>query len=496
MTSTTTPKQSNQSKFPSPENAFEWPRQSMHEQNWGDAAKRWAVLRKAYPNHPATWFQGAVAHIEVGELQQAEVLLNHATKHFPNHPNSLIYLATLNMRKQEWSVAEDLLQQAREEHPGKLQSWLRSAVCAEGLKDIEKAGEYYEKACQIAPDNQDPFIQYAEFAMRCEQWEQALECWKTLRENFPNNPIGYQSAADAAYKLNRPKEARQLILAQQYGSDILEDNRHNQQPSEQASIIYNPNTNITQLLELVWTKANFNLQSEVHRNYLSYAWWVLEPLLHMVIYYIVFGLLLNRGGENYPVFLLTGLIPWMWFMKAVSSSSNSILAGQNIMMQVAVHSIYFPLVMLLQTTIKQLPVFILLIGFVWVQGYPPEAHWWALVPVLIVQAILTIAFACFVAAIIPFIRDLAYLVPTGLTFTMFLSGIFYDYKSIAVDWQDLFLLNPIAFLLKCYREIFIDGIIPNLSTLAWWGLGSTICCLVIIFAYQRLRYVYPRIVME
>jgi lipopolysaccharide transport system permease protein len=488
--------QSNETELPSAENAFEWPRQAMREQNWGKATQRWAILRKAYPNHPATWFQGAIAHIEAGELQQAENILRQARKQFPNHPNSLIDFATLNMRKQEWSVAEGLVQQARDKHPENLQTWMKSAECAEGLRNIEQATKYYQKACQVAPDNLSPYIQYAELAMRNEQWEQASERWKTLRDHFPKNPAGYHRAAKAAHKLNQPKEARKLILAQQYGSDIFEDNKHKQNHPEKTTKINAPHTDIKQLFELVWTKANFNLQSEVHRNYLSYAWWVLEPLLHMVTYYIVFGLLLNRGGENYPVFLLTGLIPWMWFTKAISSSSNSILAGQNIMMQVAVPSIYFPLVMLLQTTIKQLPVFILLIGFVWLQGYPPEEHWWALIPVLIVQAIITIAFACFVAAIIPFIRDLSYLVPTGLTFLMFLSGIFYDYKSIAAEWQDLFLLNPMAFLLKCYREIFIEGIMPDLTTLAWWGLGSTISCLLIIFAYQRLRYVYPRIVME
>ena len=215
----------------------------------------------------------------------------------------------------------------------------------------------------------------------------------------------------------------------------------------------------------------------------------------MVVYYVVFALLLQRGGENYPVFLLTGLIPWMWFMKAVSGSSNSIIAGQNLMLH-GLPSIVFPLVSLLQATIKQLPVFVLLVGFVWLQGYTPDFHWWGLFPVIIVQALLAMAFACTVAAIIPFIRDLSYLVPTGLMFLMFLSGIFYGYQSISEKWQSLFLLNPMAFLLKCYREIFIDGVWPDMQTLGWWGLGSAIVCSIVLPAYQRLRYIYPRVVME
>ncbi|MCF6250458.1 MAG: tetratricopeptide repeat protein [Methylococcaceae bacterium] len=483
--------QSIETELLAPEQAFKWPRQAVTEHNWIEAAQRWTVLRKAYPNHPATWFQCANALIKAGDLKQAEILLNQARQQFPNHPNSLIDFAILAIQRQEWIVAEDFLQQAREKHPDNVQSWLISAECAEGINDLDQASKYYEKACQITPDHPGSFIQLAELAMRNKQWQQALDRWETLRNYFPDIPAGYLRAAEAAHQLNQPKKARKLILEHQYGTDVFDNNAHSQNTKKNGT-----HTNISRLLQLIWTKANFNLRSEVHRNYLSYGWWILEPLLHMVIYYVVFGMLLKRGGENYPVFLLTGLIPWMWFSKAVIGSSGSILAGQNIMLQVGVPSIFFPLVILLQTTIKQLPVFLLLIGFVWLQGYPPEIHWYGLVPIVIVQAILTIAFSCAVAAVIPFIRDLSYLVPTGLTFLMFLSGIFYDYRSIAADWQDLFLLNPFAFLLKCYREIFIEGVLPDFVTLTWWGLGSAAMCLLLMLAYQRLRYVYPRIVME
>ena len=206
--------------------------------------------------------------------------------------------------------------------------------------------------------------------MRNKQWQQALERWEKVRQFFPKLHVGYIRAADAARQLNRPKEARQLILAQQYGADILDNDVQNeamQQEGPQGKTSQtgtiprqsNSDTSITKLLDLIWTKAVFNLRSEDHHNYLSYVWWILEPLIHMAIYYLVFGYLLQRGGENYPVFLLTGLIPWMWFMKAVSSSSNSIIAGQHLLLQVDLPSIVFPLVSLIQATLKQIPVFYL-----------------------------------------------------------------------------------------------------------------------------------------
>jgi len=45
-------------------------------------------------------------------------------------------------------------------------------------------------------------------------------------------------------------------------------------------------------------------------------------------------------------------------------------------------------------------------------------------------------------------------------------------------------------------EIFIDGTLPDIQTLAWWGLGSAVACTMMILVYKRLRYIYPRIVME
>ncbi|MCU7958779.1 MAG: ABC transporter permease [gamma proteobacterium symbiont of Bathyaustriella thionipta] len=492
MVTDTPRKQTTEEKLPPAAEVFKWPYEAASKNNWSETARRWAVLRKAYPDHPGTWFQAITAHIEANELEHAEKLLERALKQFPKQPNTQLYFAALCMRKEKWESAEKYLEQSRELYPDDVQTWVKSSICAEHRNNLKQAEAYHHKACEISPDHQYLHIQHAEFAMRNEQWENALKLWEKIRNKFQEIPAGYHRAAEAARNLGRNKEARQLLLAHEYVPDFL-NSEANQKHTEEKQ---RKQKNLVRLLELIWIKAIFNLRSEVHRNYLSYGWWILEPLLHMSVYYLVFGVLLQRGGENYPVFLLTGLIPWMWFMKAISSSSNSIIAGQNLILQVGLPSAVFPLVSLLQTTLKQIPVFIILFGLLWLQGMTPTMHWWALAPVIIVQILITVAFACIVAAIIPFIRDLSILVPTGLMFLMFLSGIFYDYKTISPEWQSLFLMNPIAFLIKSYREIFIEGILPDMQVLAFWGLGSAVACALLIYAYKRLRYIYPRVLLE
>jgi len=249
-------------------------------------------------------------------------------------------------------------------------------------------------------------------------------------------------------------------------------------------------------VELIVIKALFNLRSEVHKNYLSYLWWIVEPLLHMSVYYLVFGFLLKRGGPNFPMFLLVGLVPWMWFRKTISSSSNSIIGGERLMLQVRMPVISFPLIKIFQTAIKQIPVFLMLIMFLVCTGNYPNICWIAIVPLLFVQALLSTAIACLVALVIPFIRDISYLVETGLMFLMFVSGIFYDYQNIPVEYHKFFLMNPMAYLIANYRAVFLESSFPDMLTLSGWGVISVICCSIVAWLYVKTQYIVPRAILK
>jgi len=480
-------------QYPIPETSFAWARKVAQEGDWSESAKRWAVLRQAYPNHPATWFGAINAHIEAGEIEKAIVAMGSASEKFPNHPNILLQGAKIKLQQNQPDTAAELLTIARQKHAGKLETWLQSADCAAQKGRFDEAEQFNTEARQRFPDALQAHKQCSELAMQQKNWELALERWESFRKQFPEHPAGYLLAAEAAEQSGNPKLARKLKLANEYGDDLLTEMEEEVFQSQTNQ--RHRHTTLGGLTELVWTKAIFNLRSETQRNYLSYLWWILEPLLYMVVYFLVFGVLLQRGGEGFITFLLTGLIPWTWFSKAVSSSSNSIIAGQGLMLQVGIPSIVFPLVSLLQASLKQIPVFLVLFAFVWLQGYPPDVHWLALFPVVLIQVMLTIMFGCLLAALVPFVRDVSHLVPTGLMFVMFLSGIFYSYERIPAQWQNIFLMNPIAFILKCYREIFIDGIYPDFVTLGTWGIISMLGCVLILMAYKKLRYIFPRVVL-
>ena len=109
--------------------------------------------------------------------------------------------------------------------------------------------------------------------------------------------------------------------------------------------------------ELVIEKVKMNLRSEVRKSYLSYAWWILEPALMVSVFYIVFGVLLRRGGPDFLAFLLSGYIPFQWFSRSVQNCMVSINNGKGLINQIKIPKIFFPLVTLLHDTVQSLDCF-------------------------------------------------------------------------------------------------------------------------------------------
>lgn len=247
---------------------------------------------------------------------------------------------------------------------------------------------------------------------------------------------------------------------------------------------------------LLFFKVRCRLKSESRTSYLNYGWWVVEPILHMAIFYLVFAILMNRGTENFVVFLLCGLIPWLWFSKSVSNSTSSISTGRNIMMQTRIPLALFPAEVVLQDAVKQLAVFILFILFILIYGLQPTVHWFAVIPIAAVQLVFTCSVAFLVSAMVPFLPDVRYLVQTALLLMMFGSGIFYRFELILPEHRSLFFMNPMANLINNYREVFLNNHWPDWTSLGYILLASCMVLALIIWIFDKFSTTYVRVVLE
>ncbi|WP_235898710.1 ABC transporter permease [Parahaliea maris] len=218
------------------------------------------------------------------------------------------------------------------------------------------------------------------------------------------------------------------------------------------------------------------LRADASRFYLGYLWWLLEPLLWVGVFYLVFSVILKSRQDDFLIFLMCGKLTFIWFSKAVSQASNSIVASRGLIAKLDIPKSLFPMSVVQESLYKQAAAFILLFVVLVVFGFAPSGTWWWLVPIILVNYLMIVACALVGASLVCIVRDFSMLIPLGMTFLLFTSGIFWNVHDLGdpAKTELVLALNPIAFILDCYRQALMWNTVPDLSHLALVALGAVL----------------------
>lgn len=239
---------------------------------------------------------------------------------------------------------------------------------------------------------------------------------------------------------------------------------------------------------LVIQKTKADLIAETRRGYLGILWWVIEPVIYMSVFYLIFVIVFNRGGENKVYFLLTGLVVWKWFSAAMMQSSTSILANEGLIRQVYIPKIVFPSMAIMSATMKFLIVFVMLIGFLLISGLSPAFSWISIFAVMLSQFLLMLSVGCVLSVFVPFFPDIKIIIENGLLLMFFMSGVFFDISTASPGVKTYLYLNPMVGIIENYRNVLLHNAWPDWSFLAIVIMAS----LVMLFVGVSLLIRYDR----
>jgi lipopolysaccharide transport system permease protein len=214
--------------------------------------------------------------------------------------------------------------------------------------------------------------------------------------------------------------------------------------------------------------ASLKLKSEASKLILSYLWWIIEPLLYVGVFYLVFEKLLNRGGEDFLTFLIVGKIPFLWFSKSVNNSANALLAGRGIMGQRDFPKHIFPYAVVQENAYKQWVVFLLLFVLILLRGYEVTQVWIWLPAVIVTNFLIILPISMLASLLVAYVQDFRFLIQMGTLFLLFASGVFWNIHDISDPAlrQIVLICNPIAYLLDAYRQILMYHSQPDLTHLS------------------------------
>jgi lipopolysaccharide transport system permease protein len=251
----------------------------------------------------------------------------------------------------------------------------------------------------------------------------------------------------------------------------------------------------SQYFRLINVMARMALRADASRFFLGYIWWVLEPLLWVAVFYVVFTMILSSRQADFLVFLMTGKLVFVWFSKSVTQASSSIVSNKGLVGKINVPKTLFPMAVVQEGLYRQIAVFALLFVFLLSSGYAVTNTWWYLAPVILVTYVIIVACAFVGACLVCLARDFIQLISLGMLFLMFTSGIFWDVRSLS-DHRKIEMVmavNPLAFMVDCYRQIMMHDTPPDMLHLLTIGTGfGALLCVMVLVMRRRSQYLALR----
>jgi lipopolysaccharide transport system permease protein len=224
------------------------------------------------------------------------------------------------------------------------------------------------------------------------------------------------------------------------------------------------------------------------QTYLGVAWAVLQPVLTMLVFSVMFGQLakFESWGAPYSILVLAGLLPWQFFSSALSESSNSLVASARI-----ISKVYFPrLIIPISSVLGGLLDILIATGILLVMMpfYGVEFRWHLLLlPLFFVAAFLpALAAGIWFSALNVQYRDVRYIVPFITRLGMYVTPVGFLWQTqLPEKWRLLYHLNPLVGPIDGFRWCVLGEKFTPWWPGFWMSMGITLVLLIAGLAYFR-----------
>lgn len=241
--------------------------------------------------------------------------------------------------------------------------------------------------------------------------------------------------------------------------------------------------------ELLKTNVRKDIRGKYKRSILGILWSFINPLLQVVVYAIVFPHLFGATTQNYLVYLITGLIPWLFFQLTVSQGTIAIKANAGIIKKVYFPREILPLSMVISGLINFFISCIIIIIFCLIFGVGISWHLIYVPLIAVIESILILGIVLILSAVDVYIQDTEYIVQFILNMMMYGTPIIYDiaaFKGTGILHQ-LILLNPMTQLVFAYRNSFVYHVIPDMKMLGLVAIFSIVLTVIGYWIFQKLE---------
>ncbi|GGI30393.1 MULTISPECIES: ABC transporter permease [Staphylococcus] len=225
--------------------------------------------------------------------------------------------------------------------------------------------------------------------------------------------------------------------------------------------------NLPKILKL----AIYNMKSQYANHYLGVFWNILQPLLQVIVYYIVFGLGLRGSagsvmGVPFIVHLISGLFPWLFISQGINSGATAIQQNIGLLSKMKFPSSIFISIALTNNMINLLITTLIVFIISLFNHYVPLWHYFWFVYFMIGSFAIIFGISLIMSTLTVIVRDTKNLLQNVIRMLFFMTPIFWVLEEQHGILVKLASLNPFAYLIGVYRTAFIH---PQTAVYGTWS---------------------------
>lgn len=243
---------------------------------------------------------------------------------------------------------------------------------------------------------------------------------------------------------------------------------------------------IASTLVAVWIRYGFLIRQLVSRDFktkykrsvLGYLWSFLNPLLTMSVQYIVFSTIFKSGIDNFPVYLLSGIIMFTFFQEAVGQGLIAIVANASLITKVYMPKYIYPVTKVVSSSINLFISIIPLLLVTVLTGARITKAVLLLPYALLCLLAFCVGLSMLLSTAMVFFRDTQYLWSIISLAWMYATPLFYPADIIPAQFRFIQTLNPLFHFVRFVRTILIDGISPEPKAYLICGVSAILMCVL------------------
>jgi lipopolysaccharide transport system permease protein len=218
------------------------------------------------------------------------------------------------------------------------------------------------------------------------------------------------------------------------------------------------------LFFLIWR----DVKVRYKQTAIGVGWAILQPLMTMVIFTVVFGNFagIPSDGLPYPIFAYTALLPWNYFAQAINRSGVSLVSNASLISKVYFPRLIVPIAAAVAPLVDFAVAFVILLGMMVWFGTAPTWGVLALPLFLLLTLATALAVTLWLSALNAKYRDVGHAVPFLTQFWMYASPVAYPVSLVPEKWRLLYSLNPMVGVIEGFRWALLGEESPDFGVMA------------------------------